>query len=93
MADHLSKSAEAAELLLQSGRLDHELDVRLVQIAFSTNLSAAIRAIEMLRASGAGDPDDDLAGIATETLVEAAEMLVRRLDELEAEKRVVNGND
>lgn len=83
MANRLYGTDEQAEDLLSSGRLLHALDVRLVHIAFSDNLGAAIRAIEMLRSSGAGDPDDELVGITTDVLLEARAMLVRRLRELE----------
>ena len=91
MADTIGKSDQEAEQLLSSGRLDHALDVRLVQIAFSSNLSAAIRAIEMLRASGAGETDDELAGISTSVLLEAKALILRNARLLES-KHADNGN-
>lgn len=84
MSDVVRSFAEA-EQLLASGRLQHELDVRLVQIAFGSNVSAAIRAIEMLQASGAGGQSDDLSRFPTDLLLEARALLVKRLIQLEQE--------
>jgi hypothetical protein len=73
---------EAAAKLVGSPDLERLLTVRLIELAFTAEGATAIRAIEQLRAGGAGDPVPELADISTDQLLRLREGIVQRIREV-----------
>lgn len=76
----MTKTWDEADLLSRSPELNDVLRVRLVQIAFSDNPSASIRAIEMLFNMPATSLRRDFAGVSTDDLRAARAKAQKWLD-------------